>query len=68
MTDRVAGFTVTLDDDIREDDAEIIAGAIRVLRRVVSVEPVAADAALHIAERRARAAITGKVLHALHER
>lgn len=38
MTDRIKGFIVILDEDIREDDAEPIANAIRQLNHVASVE------------------------------
>ena len=39
MTDRVKGFTVTLDDDYRIDDVEKIMEAIRIFKGVGSVEP-----------------------------
>lgn len=38
MTDRIKGFVVTLESDIREDDAESIKNAIRALRGVIGVE------------------------------
>lgn len=40
MTDRYAGFVVSLREDIREDDAAAVVAAIRQLRGVVAVEPV----------------------------
>lgn len=40
MTDRYSGFVVTLADDVREDDAEAIVTALRMVRGVVSVEPI----------------------------
>ena len=52
MTDRHAGYIVTLADDIRADDAEAIVNALRMVKGVLSVEPVVSDASLHIAERR----------------
>lgn len=39
MTDRVKGFTVTLDRDIRTDDVEVIAQAISMIKGVIHVEP-----------------------------
>jgi hypothetical protein len=42
MTTRHAGYIVTLDDDIREDDAEAIIGAIRMIKFVQSVTPIEA--------------------------
>jgi hypothetical protein len=52
MTDRHAGYIVTLDRDIREDDAEEIVNALGMVRGVVSVEPVTANHDLHIAQAR----------------
>jgi hypothetical protein len=45
MSERYKGFVVTLDADIREDDAEGLVNAIRHIRGVASVEPVRADIA-----------------------
>lgn len=39
MTDRIKGFTVILEEPMREDDAEAIMDAIRCIRRVGKVEP-----------------------------
>jgi hypothetical protein len=39
MTDRIKGFTVALDRDYRDDDVEVIANAIRMIKGVVAVEP-----------------------------
>lgn len=39
MTDRVKGFTVTLEKDIRIDDVEVIIQAIRMIRGIADVEP-----------------------------
>lgn len=39
MTDRVKGFTVTLEHDIRIDDVEYIMNAIRMIKGVTHVEP-----------------------------
>jgi hypothetical protein len=38
MTDRVKGFTVTLEHDIRIDDVEFIKQAIEMIRGVVNVD------------------------------
>lgn len=54
MTDRLAGFIVTLEKDIREDDAQATINAIRCLRGVLSVKPIVSDFDLHMAEERAR--------------
>ena len=39
MTDRVKGFTVTLEKDIRIDDVEVITQSILMIRGVAHVEP-----------------------------
>jgi hypothetical protein len=54
MTDRVAGFVVTLGSDLREDDAQVVVNAVKALRGVVSVNPVRGDVALAVAESRAK--------------
>jgi hypothetical protein len=54
MTDRHAGYVVTLAKDIREDDAEAIITALRMIKGVHSVEPVISDQWIeHIAHERA---------------
>jgi hypothetical protein len=39
MTDRIKGFTVTLENDIRIDDVEEIMRAIRMIRGIANIEP-----------------------------
>lgn len=46
MTERHAGYLVTLDHDIREDDAGEIIRAIGMIKFVHSVEPVPASGAV----------------------
>jgi len=43
MTDRLKGFIVTLDGDIREDDAETIKNAISMIKGVVAVSGSVVD-------------------------
>jgi len=54
MTDRHAGYIVTLAADVREDDAEAILTALQMVKGVLSVKPVDASVELHIAEERVR--------------
>ena len=54
MTDRVKGFTVILDGDIREDDVEELRKAISCLRHVLSVDNVIAKVGDHFERERAR--------------
>lgn len=49
MTDRHSAYIVVLNSDIREDDAEHIINALRMVKGVASVEPVIADYNQHIA-------------------
>ena len=39
MTDRIRGFTVTLDRDMRDDDFEYVENAIKMIKGVASVIP-----------------------------
>jgi len=39
MTDRIKGFTVTLERDIREDDFQRIKEAVEMIKGVLHVEP-----------------------------
>lgn len=39
MTDRLNGVTITFEKDIRDDDAEAILNAMRMIRGVAHVEP-----------------------------
>ncbi len=61
MSDRIKGITVTLTPDIRDDDAEPILNAIRMIKGVVNVTPHIADADHHIAVCTARNEIRIKV-------
>lgn len=65
MTDKHAAYVVVLGDDIREDDAEQIITALRMVRGVVDVRPVVADVDLRIAETRVRAELRGRILDAV---
>lgn len=54
VSDRLKGFVVVLDTDIREDDAENIRIAIAALRNVISVSPVPTDMNDHFARTRVK--------------
>lgn len=54
MTDRYCALTVVLDKDYRDDDAESILSAIRMVKGVLSVEPHVSDITQVVAEGRAR--------------
>jgi len=65
MTDRIGGFIVVLEQDIREDDAEATLTALRQVRGVVSVEPVVTDTDTHLAHARIKLDLRMKVWNAL---
>lgn len=67
MTDRHSGYLVVLDQDIREDDAEATLTALRMVRGVLSVEPVVSDIQQVIAERRLTGRIASSLLQWMRE-
>jgi hypothetical protein len=67
MTERHAGYIVTLAEDIREDDAEHILTALRMISGVVSVQPVTADIGMVVARERVHSEVREKVLALLRE-
>ena len=54
MTDRHAGYIVVLDQNIREDDAQPILDAIKLIKHVVDVRPVVAEPGAYCAAHRGR--------------
>lgn len=65
MSDRVKGFVVTLERDIRDDDAEGIRNAICMIREVCSVQPIVVNPGDHIERMRIRAELEKKLYQAL---
>lgn len=65
MTERFDSLTVVLKRDIRDDDAEPILQAIRMIRGVLSVSGNVASPSAFVAEARVRQSITSRVLEAL---
>lgn len=66
MTDRICAFTVVIENDIREDDAEVLASAIKMLKGVVEVSMNVTDVNQYIAESRVRADMGRKVLDVIY--
>ena len=62
MTDRIKGFTVTLDRDIRIDDVEQILNAVRMISGVASVKTVVTNIDDHMARERVKSEIREKLL------
>ena len=67
MTDRYKGFVVSLDEDMRSDDAEALIVAIRQLRGVIAVEPVVANMNDHITAMQLKSRIADALWKALNE-
>jgi hypothetical protein len=67
MSDRIKGLIVVLKEDLRDDDAAPIIDAIRMLRWVVSVQPLVADVDSHIAIQVAKSQIIDAMLRAARE-
>lgn len=65
MTDRYHSFTVVLDKDIREDDAEHLMNAIRCLKGVIDVSGNVSDYDMHAAYARVRSELAQKLYEAL---
>lgn len=57
MTDRIKGFWVALDQDIREDDVEEIVNAVRCVRHVAAVEVSVTDPQDWMARQRVRSEV-----------
>lgn len=63
MTDRHSGYIVTLSEDIREDDAEFIINALKMVKGVVEVKPVISDPSVNcVVEHRVKNAMRTKLL------
>ena len=54
MTERHAGYVVTLEENIREDDAAQTIAAIKQIKGVLDVAPITADPMLVVATARVR--------------
>lgn len=67
MSDRHAGYVVSLEQDLHVDDALSVIAALHQIKGVISVEPVVVRAELHIAQARAETKIEQKLWRALHE-
>lgn len=66
MTDRYNAVVVTFDRDIREDDAEAIINAIRMLKGVLAVTPNVSDINMHVAESRVKRELTDRLYDVLN--
>lgn len=68
MTERHSGYVVALDHDIRDDDAEAVINAIRMIKGVLSIEPMpAGSAGAWVVEERRDHAWRGELLRLAKE-
>jgi hypothetical protein len=68
MTTRLKGFVVTLEHDIREDDAEQVLRALSMVRGVVGVKPIVSDPGDMIIRSRVTAEIYQKIFEVFREK
>jgi len=68
MTERFKGFLVTLEKNVRQDDAEATIRAIEQVKGVLSVKPLVANIDSQIAEERVRMDFYQKLVKVLEER
>lgn len=61
MSDRIKGLTVTLRDDLRDDDAQPIIEAIKLLKGVVDVVKHVSNADHYMATRLAKVELSAKL-------
>jgi hypothetical protein len=66
MTDRYNAIVVVLENDIRDDDAEPILDAIRMIKGVIRVTPNVSDIDNHIAYQKAEYHLRGRLWDALN--
>jgi len=65
MSDRHMGYIVTLENNIKDENAQSILDAIGMVKGVISVRPVVSDFVGHMAEERARRKLADKLWKAL---
>lgn len=66
MTDRHIAYTVLLKEPVREDDAESILNALRMVKGVAKVTPVVQDVQQLFIEERVRRELGGKLWKILY--
>lgn len=65
MTDRIKGFVVTLESDVRIDDVKAIMTSISMIKGVINVEPSIAGVDDQINQARIKHELSQKILNAL---
>ena len=67
MTDRIKGLTVVFDKEYRDDDAESIINAIKMVKGVGDVQSHVADMDHYMAVSRARMELGSKIIDVIRE-
>lgn len=67
MTERISAYTVFLTKDVREDDAEAIAAALRMVKGVMRVTSHVADPSAAVIAMRVARQIEERVMFAIRE-
>lgn len=67
MTDRIKGFVVTLDSDVRIDDIDHIVNAIKMIKGICSVEPSVSNFDDTMNRERIKSELRGKFIEFLKE-
>ncbi len=68
MSDRINTITVVLTENVRDDDAECILNALRMVKGVQSAKGNVADSEAYMAESRALAKVHKQVFDAIYPR
>jgi hypothetical protein len=66
MTDRLKGVIVTFEQDIRDDDAEPMLAAIRMIKGVAGVSPLVSTSEDLMARTRVRCELSGELSDLIH--
>lgn len=67
MSDKIKGLTIVLEPNIRDDDAEVIINAIKMIRGVAGVEAHVADLDHYMAVAQVRTQIGMDLLDSIRE-
>ncbi len=67
MSERVKGFVVTLEKDVRLDDVELLMQTIRYMRGVANVEPSLVDSSDWINQKRVKTELREKMYKFIEE-
>lgn len=68
MTDRIKGYLVTLEADIREDDSETILNALKMIKGVHNVRPYVKNMEDYMSEYKGRLDELNDMLKIMHTR